>query len=89
MITSLELTGFKSFVDEFIEFKKLTILTGLNSSGKSSIIQSLLMLEKAAKNEKVYLPGHGSLSELKNNYSSVLGITAKIDNKETISFIDG
>ena len=52
MINRLEIIGFKSFLNEIIDFGELTLLTGLNSSGKSSIIQSLLMLEKVAKNEK-------------------------------------
>ena len=51
MIKSLELTGFKSFVADTLDLGGLTLLTGLNSSGKSSVIQSILLLEKAAKNE--------------------------------------
>jgi predicted ATPase len=67
MITELKLIGFKSFLHRTLQFKRLTLLTGLNSSGKSSIIQALLILEKAFKKEKnVLLDGHGSLEEMKN-----------------------
>ncbi len=67
MITELKLVGFKSFLYRTIKLNKLTLLTGLNSSGKSSIIQALLMLEKAYKYESnILLDGHGSLEEMKN-----------------------
>ncbi|MFM8373427.1 MAG: AAA family ATPase, partial [Bacteroidota bacterium] len=41
MIHTLELVGFKSFVANELEFGGLTLLTGINSSGKSSVIQAL------------------------------------------------
>lgn len=44
MIKKLHLEAFKCFENESLEFRNLTILTGTNSSGKSSVIQSLLKL---------------------------------------------
>jgi predicted ATPase len=44
MIKKLRLEAFKCFENENLEFRNLTILTGTNSSGKSSVIQSLLQL---------------------------------------------
>ena len=41
MIKSLELKNFKAFSDEHLEFRKITLLAGANSSGKSSILQAL------------------------------------------------
>lgn len=81
MIKQLQITGFKSFVNETIDFGGLTLLTGLNSSGKSSIIQSLLMLEKVAKGEKnILLEGHGDFDELKNPYEAdAVGLEAICD----------
>ena len=38
MLTTVELNGFKSFYSETIDLNRLTVLTGLNSSGKSSVI---------------------------------------------------
>lgn len=47
MITSLSLENFKSFQKlDNLEIKPLTILLGKNSCGKSSIIQSLLLLKQ-------------------------------------------
>src|SRR5690606_28944218 len=62
----------------------LTLLTGLNSSGKSSIIQALLMLEKVARNEKnILLEGHGDFDELKNPYEKdAVGLLALCEKGE-------
>jgi len=84
MIKQLAITGFKSFVNEDLELGELTLLTGLNSSGKSSVIQALLMLEKVARGEKnILLEGHGNFEELKNPYEEdAIGLTALCDNGE-------
>lgn len=44
MIESIYIKAFKSFIEEEIYLGNLTVLTGLNSSGKSSIIHALRML---------------------------------------------
>ena len=86
MIHNLKLEGFKSFVYNNIELRKLTVLAGLNSSGKSSVIQSLLMLEKASKHgEEFLLDGHGDLNELQNSYSETLELEAEFEDDKTIS----
>src|SRR5215831_5829541 len=55
-ITSLSVSGFKSIVDEqTIEIRPLTLLAGANSSGKSSIMQPLLLLKQTL--EAPYDPG--------------------------------
>ncbi|MDC4694740.1 AAA family ATPase [Acinetobacter baumannii] len=52
MITSLSLENFKSFQKlDNLEIKPLTILLGKNSCGKSSIIQSLLLLKQTLEEE--------------------------------------
>lgn len=47
MIRSLRLINFKPFANQFLEFKPLTLLSGLNSTGKSSVLQSLLLLRQS------------------------------------------
>lgn len=42
MIKNLILSSFKGYTNESLEFKPLTILTGLNSTGKSSCFQAIL-----------------------------------------------
>jgi predicted ATPase len=47
MITSLRLLNFKPFADQLFKFRKLTLFSGLNSTGKSSVLQSLLLLRQS------------------------------------------
>ncbi|HEY0735920.1 MAG TPA: AAA family ATPase, partial [Herpetosiphonaceae bacterium] len=47
MIRSLTLHNFKCFADEQIRFAPLTLLVGANASGKSSVIQALLLLRQS------------------------------------------
>ncbi|MFZ2967550.1 MAG: AAA family ATPase [Sulfuricurvum sp.] len=51
MIKSLSIEAFKCFEKESLEFRNLTILTGTNASGKSSVIQALLQLALHANND--------------------------------------
>ncbi|WP_367394707.1 DUF3696 domain-containing protein [Cupriavidus sp. Agwp_2] len=46
MLKSLHLENFKGFSSIDIGFQQITLLAGLNSSGKSSIIQALLLLKQ-------------------------------------------
>lgn len=71
MINEITLSGFKCFLHRKIKLNRLTILTGLNNTGKSSVIQALLMLEKAHRKESnILLEGHGSVEEIKNTFSN-------------------
>ena len=55
-ITSLSVAGFKSIVEEqTIQIRPLTLLAGANSSGKSSMMQPLLLLKQTL--EAQYDPG--------------------------------
>ncbi|TVP62605.1 MAG: DUF3696 domain-containing protein [Nodularia sp. (in: Bacteria)] len=57
MIKKLHLKNFKAFADENFDFKSLTLISGLNSTGKSSIIQSLILLRYSYITD--YLPNNG------------------------------
>ena len=55
-MTRISVSGFKSISQEqSIEIRPLTILAGANSSGKSSIMQPLLLLKQTL--EETYDPG--------------------------------
>ena len=55
-ITAITVGGYKSIRDETtIEIRPLTILAGANSSGKSSIMQPLLMMKQTL--DATYDPG--------------------------------
>jgi Uncharacterized conserved protein len=47
MITKLKITDFKAHHDTSLSLGTLTLLTGINSSGKSSILQTLLLLRQS------------------------------------------
>lgn len=47
MITELKIKNFKSHKDTDLKLSNLTVLTGINGSGKTSFIQSLLLLRQS------------------------------------------
>lgn len=52
MLKYIKLENYKCFEEASIEITPLTILCGVNSSGKSSIIKSLLMLKQSFENSR-------------------------------------
>jgi predicted ATPase len=85
MIDQLALKSFKCFDDIRLSFKKLTLLTGRNSTGKTSVIQSLLFLIQNAKcglSEKWTLDGsfasignfRAALDDISGNEKFVIGM---------------
>ena len=66
MLASLRVENFKSFRDtQIIELAPLTILAGINSSCKSSIIQALLLLKQSLESAPsvVLNPGNSTYLE--------------------------
>jgi predicted ATPase len=47
MLSKLTLVNFKCFEEETFDFRKLTMLTGLNSTGKSTVLQAMLLLRQS------------------------------------------
>lgn len=47
MITKLRIQNFKAYRDQQFSLAPLTLLAGLNGSGKSSLLQSLLLLRQS------------------------------------------
>lgn len=70
MIDYLKINRFKSFLSEKLHLSNLTLLAGLNSSGKSSVIQSLRMHNAALAGNSPLLYGHGGVDELRSKFSS-------------------
>jgi len=60
MITEISISNYKSISDMTLIFKNLNLLVGCNSSGKSSIIQSILLASKSIL-EDYNSPLNGSL----------------------------
>lgn len=64
MIRQLHLKNFKCFVDVAIPFGPLTLLAGVNSSGKSTTIQSLLLLRQSWTPQSSVVNLNGPLTKL-------------------------
>ncbi len=86
MLTELKLSNFRIFDDEVtVRFRPITILIGRNSSGKSSIVKFLLMLQQSMgagksrflspEGDKVDL---GIFSRLKNSLSRKRNLTFEL-----------
>jgi predicted ATPase len=57
MITSIRLHNFKCFADELLALTPLTVLSGINGMGKSSVIQALLLLRQSFVSGNHEIPG--------------------------------
>ena len=53
MITRLKLSNFKSHRDSEFRFGPLTVLTGSNSAGKTSVLHSLLLLRQSYQKSRL------------------------------------
>ena len=84
MLTDLNLFQFKRFKDENIELFPLTLLTGVNGMGKSSIVQSLIVLRQSF--DRGELQNHNKLiiedKELVNLISPDDMLCADAENKK-------
>lgn len=77
MIENLHLDNFKSIKDEDFEITNLTLFSGLNGMGKSTIIQSLLLLRQSF--EQHVLPTTGL---------SLSGDYVRLGNGKDLLFVD-
>ncbi len=94
MLTRLVLENFKCFNRADITFKPLTILTGTNSSGKSSVIQAILMsiafANRATPLLKYELRDYGfqSFTELRTQSADENRISLKLEGDNRINNIE-
>lgn len=89
MISELNLNGFKSFRNKSIILTPLTILTGLNSSGKSTIIQAIRMLDRVAKKvDNPLLEDYGSAKDLRNPNVYKWSLSAKYSKGQVIKLTE-
>ncbi|WP_405767373.1 DUF3696 domain-containing protein [Streptomyces sp. NBC_01538] len=74
MLESLALTNFKAFAHQELRLAPFTLLTGLNSSGKSSVLQSLALLRQSYESGDLAPVGGGQAGLLLNEELVQLGI---------------
>ncbi|MFJ4109258.1 AAA family ATPase [Oerskovia enterophila] len=78
MIEGLRIKGFKRFLDQEFSFSRLNVLTGLNGSGKSTVLQAILLSHSAARGVGIQAiglnpsdgVGLGGASDVLNTFSS-------------------
>jgi hypothetical protein len=83
-ITRLTVDGFKSICrEQSIEIRPLTILAGANSSGKSSMMQPLLLLKQTL--EAPYDPGALLLNGSHVQFTKLQQLLSRMDNGQSLS----
>ncbi len=100
----LNINGFKCFKeDTSIEFNDLTLLTGANSVGKSSVVQSLLLLKTLSQenlsntdslveldlNNEKYALNLGTYDDIRNKSNDVYEDFMEQDSKDIRFLLDG
>ena len=77
MITKIEIDGFKSFKDFEMEFTPLTVIAGVNASGKSNLFDALQLLSRMAEVDlrTAFGEQRGDASELFLAYSEEKSLT--------------
>lgn len=53
MLHKIKLTNFKCFPSVELSFRELNVFSGVNSMGKSTVIQSLLLLRQTYENNEI------------------------------------
>jgi predicted ATPase len=81
VITELSLENFKAFEKETFAFGRLNVLTGLNSSGKSSVIQAVRLIH-----EQKPLDGLGPLQEYVRSDCGGLSVQCAMHDKSILEF---
>lgn len=85
MITYLKVNNFKCLTNEDLQLKPLTIISGVNSSGKSSLIQSILVPIKLynRKNATILQSVLSSFDAIKNKYTNAKSVNISYGNNES------
>jgi len=83
-ITKLNLQNFKSYINQDFEFKNITLLTGLNGAGKSTIFQALRMFWQELNTGYSVINEYGELRTLKNKNTrdNYFSLTLDIEEKK-------
>jgi len=87
MLNNLEIENFKCISHQTFTLKPLTILTGLNSTGKSTVIQAILLLSHFGSKPQQEVLGSlvanfSNFSEVRNKYTNAKLLTIRLDGHE-------
>jgi predicted ATPase len=76
LIGSVDISAFKRFSRLHLDLRQLTVLTGLNGSGKSTVIQALLLAHQASREDGETVPLGGVPGLDLGQASDVLNVDA-------------
>lgn len=82
MLNKLSIENFKNIEKQEFDIKPITILTGLNSTGKSSVIQSLLLLSWMHSNSTLlnkHIKKFSNYTNVRNKYLNAKSISLNAD----------
>ncbi|ORU94611.1 MAG: hypothetical protein A6F70_09395 [Cycloclasticus sp. symbiont of Bathymodiolus heckerae] len=84
MLSELEIENFKCIDKQSFKLKPLTILTGLNSTGKSTVIQAILLLSHFGSKPQQEVLGSlvahfSNFREIRNKYTNAKSLTITVD----------
>jgi len=82
MISKLRITGFKRFSSCTLDFAPLTVLTGLNGAGKTTVIQALLLAREASATGGSTVPLNGPFGLELGSTEDVLNLNTAADTSE-------
>lgn len=85
MIEKIAVRGFKNIKHQELDIKPLTILTGLNSTGKSTVLQAILLISKQVTEEQSVFAAHhipDSFQTLRNIYENSKQINVSLGTSE-------
>jgi len=84
---SLRIKNFKCFEDETIQFSNLTVLAGNNGAGKSTVIQSILiLLQSFNKKESMIIPNRYYINDYYCELGTAIRLLYKDAENEIIEF---
>jgi predicted ATPase len=96
MICNLRLDGFKRFRSHAFPLRALTILAGMNGTGKTSVIHALLLAREGSRQKQGIVKLNGPFGLELGSYEDVLnyetpdrfeiGLFADVDRSETFTF---
>ena len=90
-LKTIQIQNFKSIINETLEFKTGTFLSGFNSAGKSSFTHALLLilqwLENLTSGQPGKVPINGPLIQLGTSAESILNRTVQSRNNEKLPSI--
>lgn len=79
MIDQLKIEGFKRFVDQSFDLKPLTVLAGVNGTGKTSVIHSLLLAKEASQTKNGIVKLNGPYGLELGGFTDVINTNAPND----------